>query len=269
VRFQAEPCSSDAVAALRERYCAEMRCQVIFFQIHARAGWTEQFALRAAGELVGFGTKAIAGPWRERPALIEFYVLPEYRSHVFRLFEALLAQAGARHVETQSNGTLLAHMLLAGSRDVVSESILFEHKFTTDLPANGATLRQVTPGVEIQRAIQRRSGGGEWQLVLDGAPVGKGGILFHYNRPYGDIYMEITEQSRQRGLGSYLVQELIRACRALGAIAAARCNPGNTASRYTLQKAGFVPCGHLLTGSIESSPQKQTINNSLHGSEGL
>ena len=136
------------------------------------------------------------------------------------------------------------------SREVTTESILFEDNFTTDLPANGATLRQVTPAAEIHAAMERRSGGGEWQLVMDGATVGQGGILFHYNRPYGDLHMEIAEPFRRRGLGAYFVQELKRACRALGAIPAARCNPDNPASRYTLQKAGFVPCGHLLTGPV-------------------
>ena len=250
MRFDAIPCSHDAVLALRERYCTEMRCQMMFYQIHARAGWAETFALYVDGALAGFGTKAIGGPWRERPTLIEFYVSPEQRSHVFRLFEALLAQTGVRHIETQSNGALLAHMLFAWSRDVVSESILFEDKFTTDLPANGSTMRQVTPGAEIHAAIDQRSGGGDWQLVMDGETVGQGGILFHYNRPYGDLHMEVTEPFRRRGLGAYFVQELKRACRALGAIPAARCNPDNLASRYALQKAGFVPCGHRLTGSI-------------------
>ena len=244
------PCSPDAVLALRERYGAEMGCQIIHFQIYTRAGWTEMFALHAGGQLAGFGTKAVAGPWSERPTIIEFFVSPEERSHVFRLFEALLAQTGARHIETQSNGTMLANMLHAWSREVTTESILFEDKFKTDLPANGATVRQITPEAAIHAAIERRSGGGDWQLVVDSEVVGQGGILFHYNRPYGDLHMEIAEQSRRRGLGAYFVQELKRACRALGAIPSARCNPDNLASRYTLQKAGFIPCGHLLGGSI-------------------
>jgi GNAT superfamily N-acetyltransferase len=250
MRFEAVPCSPAAVLPLRERYRAEMGCQILYDQIHVREGWTEMFALNVEGDLAGFGTKAVAGPWSERPTIIEFFVAPEQRSHVFRLFDALLAQTGARHIETQSNGTLLAHMLHALSRDVVSESILFEDRFTTDLPATGATVRRVTPEAAIHAAIERRSGGGEWQLMVNGAAVGQGGILFHYNRPYGDIHMEVAEPFRRRGLGAYFVQELKRACRVLGAIPAARCNPDNLASRHTLQKAGFVPCGHRLAGSI-------------------
>jgi GNAT superfamily N-acetyltransferase len=62
--------------------------------------------------------------------------------------------------------------------------------------------------------------------------------------------MEVDQAYRRRGLGSYLVQELKRLCYTGGYIPAARCNPGNTASRKTLQKAGFVPCGHLLSGRV-------------------
>jgi len=92
----------------------------------------------------------------------------------------------------------------------------------------------------------------KWHGVveIEGKTAATGGILFHYNRPYGDIYMEVAEPFRRRGLGSDLVQELKRVCYEGGNVPAARCNPKNIASRKTLQKAGFVPCGHILTGSV-------------------
>jgi GNAT superfamily N-acetyltransferase len=100
-------------------------------------------------------------------------------------------------------------------------------------------------------------------IALKAASAGDRGILFHYNQPYGDIYMEITEPFRQRGLGSYLVQELKRECRELGAVPSARCNPTNVASRRTLQRAGFVPVAHILTGSFSScvrfAPEPQNL----------
>jgi GNAT superfamily N-acetyltransferase len=91
-------------------------------------------------------------------------------------------------------------------------------------------------------------------VELDGQVAGSGGILFHYNRPYGDIYMDVAEPFRRRGAGSFLVQELKRVCYEGGHVPAARCNPANIASRRTLQKAGFVPCGHILTGSVRIDP---------------
>jgi GNAT superfamily N-acetyltransferase len=87
-------------------------------------------------------------------------------------------------------------------------------------------------------------------VEVDRAAVAAGDILFHYNRPYGDIYMKVGEPFRRRGLGAYLVQELKRVCYQQGSVPAARCNTKNIPSRKTLQKAGFVPCGHILTGTI-------------------
>jgi GNAT superfamily N-acetyltransferase len=63
--------------------------------------------------------------------------------------------------------------------------------------------------------------------------------------------MNVAEPHRRRGLGAFLVQELKRVCYAGGHVPAARCNPGNLASRLTLQKAGFVPCGHVLKGVVQ------------------
>ena len=74
--------------------------------------------------------------------------------------------------------------------------------------------------------------------------------MFHYNHPYCDIYMEIAEPHRRRGLGAYLVQELKRIAYEMRGIPAARCNPTNVPSRKTLQKAGFVPYAHIVVGKI-------------------
>ena len=57
-------------------------------------------------------------------------------------------------------------------------------------------------------AARRLDGGAKWLLQLDGDIAGTGGILYHYNRPYGDVFMEIAEPFRRRGLGAFLVQEL-------------------------------------------------------------
>ena len=111
-------------------------------------------------------------------------------------------------------------------------------------------LRGLTAADELRLCIERRQGGGEWVLGFDGNVAAKGGVLFHYNRPFANLYYEVSEAFRRRGLGSFLVQELKRECYKLGAIPCARCNPTNIASRRTLQRAGFVPVAHILVGSI-------------------
>ena len=94
---------------------------------------------------------------------------------------------------------------------------------------------------------------GEWLIEHDGAIVATGGIATHYNPPYGDLYMEVDERSRRRGYGSYLIQELKRACYEMGRVPSARCNATNAASRATLQRAGLIPCARILNGILASS----------------
>jgi GNAT superfamily N-acetyltransferase len=62
--------------------------------------------------------------------------------------------------------------------------------------------------------------------------------------------MEVDEPYRRRGFGSYLVQELKRIAYEGGHVPAARCNAANVASRRTLEKAGMLPCGRILTGDV-------------------
>jgi GNAT superfamily N-acetyltransferase len=90
----------------------------------------------------------------------------------------------------------------------------------------------------------------EWLIELDGNVVATGGLMFHYNPPYGDIYMDVDEHHRRRGFGSYLVQELKRIAYAMGKIPAARCDADNVTSRKTLEKAGMLPCGRVLQGEV-------------------
>jgi GNAT superfamily N-acetyltransferase len=173
-----------------------------------------------------------------------------YRGHAFDLFETFVEASGARLMEIQSNDTVLAVMLHTYARDIWSERIVFADHLGTALPANGAVLRQVTSDEEVRGSIAERAGQAEWLLQVDGQSAGNGAILFHYNRPYCDLAMDIAEPFRRRGFGSYLVQELKRAAYQLGGLPCARCSPDNVPSRKTLQKAGLVPFAHILNGSI-------------------
>jgi GNAT superfamily N-acetyltransferase len=111
-------------------------------------------------------------------------------------------------------------------------------------------LRKVTEADKGQLEEQKLDASAEWMIESDGVGVATGGVLCHYNPPYGDLFMAVCESHRQQGYGSYLVQELKRIAYELGKIPAARCNVTNTASRKTLQKAGMLPCGRILLGDV-------------------
>jgi GNAT superfamily N-acetyltransferase len=263
MQIQVKLASHRDVLSLRTRFRQEMNCQIVHDSIHDRKGWSLSYLLESNGAVAGFGSLAIGGPWKDKPTIFEFYLLPRFRTSAFELFEAFLASSNARFFEVQSNDVLLTAMFHTYGRELASESVVFHDHQTTAQTANDATLRRVTPEEEIQAAIEERAGGGEWVLELGGVTAAKGGILFHYNRPYGDIYMEVVEAFRGRGLGAYLVQELKRECYALGAVPCARCNPTNAASRRTLQRAGFVPFAHILNGAVAWTVPPATPNQ--HG----
>jgi GNAT superfamily N-acetyltransferase len=240
------------IARMRDIYRHEMNCQIIHDSIHARPGWSHEYLLTEGDARVGYGSVAVAGPWKEIPSVYEFFVLPPHRGRVFDSFPALLTSSGATVIETQSNDPLLTVMLHAFAPTVSSESILFHDRLTTAHAPLGALFRRVTEQDSPQIAQHDLDSEATWLVAVGDEVAATGDILFHYNRPYGDIYMKVAEPFRRRGLGTYLVQELKRVCYEGGSIPAARCNPKNFASRQTLQRAGFVPCGHILKGTVSA-----------------
>jgi RimJ/RimL family protein N-acetyltransferase len=236
--FEVKPVTVEEIAAWRDMYRREMNCQIVHDNMHARTGWTQPFLFEVNGATVGYGSILIGGPWTGTRTVFEFFVAPNDRAHVFDLFEGLLETSEATAMEVQSNDVLLTVMLHTWARSIVSEKIIFEDWLTTNWRFEGARVRR------------RDEPDQDWVIELDGVVAANGGILYHYNRPYGDIYMEVSEPYRRRGLGCFLVQELKRICYLLGSIPCARCNPDNIASLRTLQKAGFVPCAHILTGIV-------------------
>ena len=251
MRISTTLASRQDILPLRVRYRTEANGQIVHDSIHARPGWTKSYLLRIGGAVVGFGSVAIAGPWKDKPTVFEFYVLPERRGRAFDYFEAFVAASGARFFEVQTSDSLLTVMLHAYGSDLASEKIVFRDELTTSLAVRGAALRRVTSEKESVCCFQERAGKSEWTLELNAKRVGSGTLLFHYNYPYCDVAMEINEECRRHGLGAYLVQELKRIAYEMGGIPAARCDPHNVASRRTLQKAGFVPFAHILVGKIK------------------
>ena len=238
------------IERMRDIYRHEMNCQIMFDSIHTRPGWTHEYLITEGESKLGYGSIAVAGPWQEKPTVYEFFVLPQHRMRVFDAFIAFLTSSGATAIETQSNAGLLTVMLHTFAPTVASESILFHDKVTTAHVLPNALFRRATPEDGQQIAQQQLDPEARWLVTVGGVVAAAGDILFHYNRPYGDIFMKVGESYRRRGVGTYLVQELKRICYEGGSVPAARCNPKNIASRQTLQRAGFVPCGHIVKGTV-------------------
>lgn len=253
---------ASAIAELREKYRTEMACQIVHDSLHSREGWTSPFILKLDDKTVGYGSLVIAGPWKGSRTLFEFYVLPRARTRSFDLFSALVETSHATAILAQTNDALLTPMLHTWCPRTASEKIIFTDAVTTTFSTAEIRFRKLTHEDSKGIFAHTREPVGQWGLDLAGQIIGTGGFLHHYNRPYTDIFMEIAPAHRRKGYGTFLVQELKRVCREAGNVPAARCDTADIASRRTIQKAGFAPCAHLLSGQISSQEQADRSKNS-------
>jgi GNAT superfamily N-acetyltransferase len=248
-RTEVTPVPLEAILSLRDEYRRLMNCQIVHDSWHRR-GFTQSYLLTVDAETAGYG--AVGGPPREaRDIAKEFYLRPPFRELALPLFQQLVAVSGAKRIETQTNDVLMSLMFIDCATDWTSETILFSDQLTTNLSAPaGVTFRALSESDQAGTFEHKIEPVGNWGLEFEGRIVATGGLLFHYNPPYGDIHMEVDELYRRSGFGSYLVQEVKRECYASGHLPGARCYYKNIGSRGALQRAGMLPCGRILQGRL-------------------
>lgn len=243
-----ERATPDAVRPLREFHRREMDCQIVLDSWLGR-GWADAYLLRVGGQVVGYGLVGGVGA-NPKDTVTEFYVLPPDRGAALPLFRQFVLASGAKSVEAQTNDLLLTLMLYDCGTCIESTVVLFRDGFRTSLPCAGGTFRASTAADRARIAAQQLDADASWLIEQGDDVVAAGGVLCHYNPPYGDIYMGVAQPFRRRGYGSYIVQELKRVAYESGKVPAARCNAANAASRASLQRAGLMPCARVLTGRV-------------------
>lgn len=251
MRFNAVKTGLARIQTLRALFLQEANFQVRYHACHER-GWTDSYLLTGDDVEIGYGSikgREIA----DRDTVFEFYVIPPLRKHASRLFRALLDASRAERIECQSNDLLLSAMSFEFAHHIQADTMLFEAHAATGLVCPGAIFRSRRIGDAIFE--HRAEPEGDYVVDMHGDIVATGGFLLHYNHPFADVYMEVEASHRQRGVGSFLVQEIVKQCYAAGRVPAARCGLHNTASRATLTKAGLRPCGFMLAGDVRSSWQ--------------
>lgn len=207
-------------------------------------GWADTYAFTADDVKIGYGAVWGTNRREDRDAIFEFYVIPPYRKLSDQLFPQFHAITKAIFVECQSNDPFLSAMLYQYARNIRAEAILFQDHFETAHRVPGATFRRRTPEDQME------DDDSDYVLELNGEIAASGGLMLNYNIPYADIYMQVKEPFRRKGLGSLLVQELKREAYLMGRVPAARCNVTNQISKATLLKAGLQVCGFRLKGEI-------------------
>jgi GNAT superfamily N-acetyltransferase len=233
------------IQPLRALFLQETNFQVRYNACHER-GWTNSYLLMVDGAVVGYGSIKGQQDAADRDTVFEFFVVRPFRTHASALFNELLRVCGAGYVECQSNDLLLTSLLFEHAVNIFANVILFEDDVVTEHVVPGVVVRPKCHGDRIFAHTTEPVG--DHVAVVDGEVVATGGFLCHYNMPFADLYMEVRADRRNRGIGSFLIQEVKRACYLAGRVPAARCDLQNAASRATLCKAGMRVCGYMLTG---------------------
>lgn len=234
------------VQHLRALFLQEGNLQFISNAYHERK-WSDLYSVEMEGFQIGYG--GISGSERtNRDTIFEFYLIPACRKFAGKFFSELIQISQAKYIECQTNDKLIHNMLNEFAKDINEQAILFsDHKAT----------EWKVPGVEVRpRKTQdyifehKHEPQGDYVLIAGGEIVATGGFLTHYNFPFADLYMEVKEEHRQKGYGSFLIQEIKKYCYLMGRVPAARCNIDNIASKSTLLKAGMQVCGYVVKGEI-------------------
>ena len=246
MQIEVEQVEYSAVETLRDLYRAEANCQIVRDSM-MRRGLADIYLARVEGSVAAYA--GVLNKY-DKDRLYEFYTIPSVRRHALPILREIIAASGATRMQAQTNMPLMLLMLFDCATNIVSENILFEDAFTSSLSIPGAIVRRVADEDRPSIFEHKVEGVGDWMVEVDGVAVATGGAAYHYNPPYGDIYMEVDEKHRRKGYGSFLVQELKRICYENGKKPAARCNVENVGSRGTLQKAGLLPCGRILAGDL-------------------
>lgn len=235
---------------MRILFLHEGNFQFICNSYHPR-NWSADYLLSAGDVTVGYASLMGATDRKVPDSVFEFYILPPYRKMASLFFMELLAVTKARFIACQTNDALLTAMLYEFAHNIHAEAILFEDGFVSNLSCPDVRFRaKRKEDVLFEHKAEPE---GAYVLELNGEVVATGGFLTHYNMPYADLYMEVREDQRRKGFGSFIIQELKRQCYLAGSVPAARTGTDNKASKATLMKAGFKVCGHRVTGEVRAS----------------
>ena len=235
------------ILPLRNFFLQENNFQIRYNAVHER-NWSDAYLLKWDDITIGYGSVKGLEKLTDRDAIFEFYILPPFRKMVRPAFTALIEASRAKYIECQSNDLPLTHLLYEFSRNIYSDVILFQDHIVTEYKMPDLIFRRRKPDDQVTGI--KTEDLGAYIIERNGEQIASGGFLLHYNFPFADLYMEVTEAHRRKGIGAFLIQELKKECYLSGRVPAARCNVQNPASRATMLKAGMEICGYMLTGNV-------------------
>ena len=246
--FRAIETHLEVILPYRRKYLKESNFQIRYNNFH-ESNWTDSYLLFDGNKIVGYGAVKGLNDIKERNTIFEFYLLKSQRHNAQEIYNTFIAASNATYAEAQSNDILNTEMLNTFCKDITNPLIIFgraqvraNSKFNAKFRLSKTTdTTWKNKEAELEKYV----------LEIDNTVVAGGGFTTHYNKYYADIFMEVKPSKRKRGLGSFIVQSLIKECQALGLTPVAACSIENEASKNCLLKGGFLEIGHTLQGTLK------------------
>jgi len=238
------------IQPLRNLFLQATNFQIRYNACHER-GWSDSYFFKIGEAAIGYGSVKGKDKLVDRDAVFEFFILPTHQKWHILGFLELVKVSGATYIECQSNDTFLTSILYEYAQNISSDTILFEDQVITHFLFFQVIFRPRKDGDEV--FVHHSEPVGDYLLELQGEVIATGGFLLHYNFPFADLYMEVKENYRNQGMGSFLLEEVKKACYLAGRVPAARCGINNHASKACLMKAGFKIAGYMLIGEIRQN----------------
>jgi GNAT superfamily N-acetyltransferase len=240
--------SLQEILLLRNLFLQENNFQIRYNAQHER-GWSDSYLITYKEEQIGYGSVAGKDNISDRDSIFEFYIIPSFRNFASLAFLELIHASQASYIICQSNDLLLSSMMFEFAQNINADTVLLQEDFTSSISIENIIFRKRNDNDVVFE--HKAEPVGDYVLELNKEVVATGGFLLHYNMPFADLYMEVKEDCRRKGFGSYLIQEIKEQCYLAGRVPAARTGLDNIASRKTLIKAGFKIAGFMLVGSIK------------------
>lgn len=237
------------ILPLRNLFLQENNFQIRYNAQHER-GWSDSYLITHNEEKIGYGSIAGKENISDRDSVFEFYIIPSFRNLASLAFLELVHASKAHFIICQSNDLLLLSLLFQYGQNINADTVLLEENFASSMYIDNVIFRKRS---DKDVVFEHKSEPvGEYVLEFNKEVVATGGFFLHYNMPFADLYMEVGEDCRRKGFGSFLIQEIKKQCYLAGRVPAARTGLDNIASRATLIKAGFKVAGFMLLGTIKS-----------------
>lgn len=244
--------SLEEILHLRILFLQENNFQIRYNACHER-GWTDSYIIQYNDQKIGYGSVKGNENLSDRDTVFEFYIIPSFRKKSSAAFSKLLNSSAAGFIECQSNDFLLTSLIYEYGHNIYSEVILFEENITTELNHDKILFRYRNENDVVFE--HKAEPIGDYVLEINKTVVATGGFFLHYNMPFADLYMEVKEEYRRKGFGSFLIQELKKQCYLAGRVPAARTGKDNIASKATLIKAGLKIAGLMLMGRVNQKEE--------------